>query len=217
MKKILLLALIFSFFPSPVVAQSPTVSTSEIQNIREVIQQKVLEKLEQIREPVTENPRKAYLGSITEITDTKIIIDTKNQLREFILAEDSVYIGSKQTKIKRADLKVGQDVLVLSLNKDTLIYAKRILVTDPKKIQNHKTVVLGQIADISKSSPIFVLIPTNNKNRDLQIKILATTEIYSKDGKKIKDTDLKKGQKIICIYDSSLSPTFPALEIVTQE
>jgi len=217
MKKILLLALIFSFFPSPVVAQSPTVSTSEIQNIREVIQQKVLEKLEQIREPVTENPRKAYLGSITEITDTKIIIDTKNQLREFILAEDSVYIGSKQTKINRADLKVGQDVLVLSLNKDTLIYAKRILVTDPKKIQNHKTVVLGQIADISKSSPIFVLIPTNNKNRDLQIKILATTEIYSKDGKKIKDTDLKKGQKIICIYDSSLSPTFPALEIVTQE
>ncbi|MBP6989501.1 hypothetical protein KBB48_01870 [Candidatus Shapirobacteria bacterium] len=217
MKKILLLALIFSFFPSPVVAQSPTVSTSEIQNLREVIQQKVLEKLEQIREPVTENPRKAYLGSITEITDTKIIIDTKNQLREFILAEDSVYIGSKQTKIKRADLKVGQDVLVLSLNKDTLIYAKRILVTDPKKIQNHKTVVLGQIADISKSSPIFVLIPTNNKNRDLQIKILATTEIYSKDGKKIKDTDLKKGQKIICIYDSSLSPTFPALEIVTQE
>lgn len=217
MKKILLLALIFSFFPSPVVAQSPTVSTSEIQNLREVIQQKVLEKLEQIREPVTENPRKAYLGSITEITDAKIIIDTKNQLREFILAEDSVYIGSKQTKIKRADLKVGQDVLVLSLNKDTLIYAKRILVTDPKKIQNHKTVVLGQIADISKSSPIFVLIPTNNKNRDLQIKILATTEIYSKDGKKIKDTDLKKGQKIICIYDSSLSPTFPALEIVTQE
>lgn len=217
MKKLLLLAIIFSFFPSPVVAQSPTVSTSEIQNLREVIQQKVREKLDQIKEPLAENPKKAYLGSITEITDTKITIDTKNQLKEFILADDSVYIGSKQTKIKRTDLKVGQDVLILSLNKDTIIYAKRILVTDPKKIQNHKTVVLGQIADISKSSPIFVLIPTNNKNRDLQIKILATTEIFSKDGTKIKDTDLKKGQKVICIYDSSLSPTFPALQIITQE
>lgn len=217
MKNLLPLLLLFSFFSFPVVAQSPTTSPNEIQNLREVIQQKVREKLDLIKEPLVENPRKAYLGSITEITDTKIIIDTKNQLKEFILAEDSVYIGSKQTKIKRTDLKVGQDVLVLSLHKDTILYAKRILVTDPKKVQNHKTVVLGQIADISKSSPIFVLIPTNNKNRDLQIKILATTEIFAKDGKKIKDSDLKKGQKVICIYDSSLSPTFPALQIITQD
>jgi len=213
MSKILIVLFLSLSLVQPAFAQSPT-NANEIQKIREVIQQKVKEKLDQLKEPVVQNPKKAYLGTITEITDTKISIDTKNQIKEFTLADDSVYIGSKQTKIKKTDLKIGQDVLILSLSKDTLFFAKRIIITDPKAIENHKTIVLGKIADISQTSSVFVLIPTNNKNRELQIKLTSKTEILTKDNKKLTDTDLQKGQKIICIYDSSQSPTFPALQII---
>jgi len=207
----------FSFLTSSANAQTPTNTTGdEIQKLREVIQQKVKEKLQEIgQNEIVINPKKAYLGTITEISDTTLKIDAKTKIYEFTISEDATFINLKQNKIKKTDLKVGQDVLVLSLSKDTIVFAKRIIVVDPTKLQNNKNVTLGKIADISTTTSILVLIPTNNKNRELQIKVDTKTEIITKDNKTVKFTDLKKGQKIVCIYTNGQNSTYPALKIIT--
>ena len=215
---IFLLVLIsaFSLFSSSTHAQTPTVSTGdEIQKLREIIQQKVNEKLQELgQDNVVVNPKKAYLGTITEINDTNLKIDSKTNIHKFTISEDAVFVNLKQNKIKISDLKIGQDVLVLTLSKDALVFAKKIIVVDSTKLTNSKNVSLGKIADISPTTSILVLIPTNNKNRELQIKVSAKTEIVTRENKLIKFANLKKGQKIVCIYTNGENSTYPALRLI---
>lgn len=218
MIKTIIILILFLLIPlSPARAQTPTATTGdEIQKLREVIQQKVKEKLQDLSQTETIiNPKKAYLGTIIEINDTTLKIDAKTKIYEFTISEDATFVNIKQNKIKKTELKVGQDVLVLSLSKDTLVFAKKIIVVDPVKLQNNKNVSLGKIADISPTTSILVLIPTNNKNRELQIKIDTKTEIVTKENKTIKFADLKKGEKIACIYTNGQNSTYPALKIIT--
>lgn len=215
----LILVSSFSFLISPLNAQTPTNTTGDdIQKFREIIQQKVKEKLAEIGQDKTViNPKKAYLGTITEIKDNTLKINSKTKIYEFTISEDATFVNLKQIKIKKTDLKVGQDVLVLSLSKDTITFAKKILIVDPTKLVNNKNVTLGKIADISPTTSILVLIPTNNKNRELQIKVDSKTEIITRENKIVKFSDLKKGQKIACIYTNTTNATYPALKIISLE
>ncbi len=218
-KKIFFILFIFSSFFGPVVsvrAQTPT-PESDIQKLREVIQQKVQQKLQEISGEEVVNPKKAYLGTITKIENKNLNLDSKGQKYEFVISEDATFINLKQNRIKITDLKEGQSVLLLSLTKDEIVFAKRIIIVDPSKLTNNKNVTLGKIADISPTTSVFVLIPVNNNSRELQMKIDSKTEIVTKDNKNLKFTDIKKGQKIVCIYTNGQNSTYPALKIITLE
>ena len=216
-KKIFFLLFLFSSFSFQtyvINAQTPT-PEDDIQKLREVIQQKVQQKLQEISGQEVINPKKAYLGTITKIEDKNLSFDSKGQKYELIISDDATFVNLKQNKIKITDLKEGQDVLVLTLAKDEIIYAKRILIVDPSKLENKKNISLGKIADISTTTSIFVLIPVNNNSRELQMKVDSKTEIVTKDNKSLKFTDIKKGQKIVCIYTNGQNSTYPALKIIT--
>lgn len=213
----ILFMLLFFFFPVfSVNAQTPS-PESDIQKLREVIQQKVQQKLQEISGIEVENPKKAYLGTITKIVNKNLSLDSKGQKYEFIISEDATFVNLKQNKITITDLKEGQNILVLSLAKDEIIFAKRILIVDPTKLENNKNIALGKIADISTTTSVFVLIPINNNNRELQMKIDSKTEIVTKNNKSLKLTDIKKGQKIVCIYTNGQNSTYPALKIIILE
>ncbi len=204
----------FSFQTYVINAQTPT-PENDIQKLREVIQQKVQQKLQEISGQEVINPKKAHLGTITKIENKNLSLDCKGQKYEFVISDDATFINLKQNKIKITDLKEGQNVLVLTLAKDEIIYAKRILIVDPTKLENKKNIAIGKIADISTTTSIFVLIPINNNSRELQMKIDSKTEIVTKDNKSLKFSDLKKGQKIVCIYTNGQNSTYPALKIIT--
>lgn len=216
--------------PTPSVSVSPiptsqhqiqptTSTTTEIQQLREVIQQKVKEKvkekLQNLNQTPVESNKKAYSGTITEVNTSYIKINSRNQNIQFTVNNDTSYINLKQSKIKNTDLKVGQEVLILSLKQDSSpLIARRIILIESKKLENQKVTIVGKIADISTSSSVLTLIPINNKNQELQIKIDNKTEILSFDKKTLKIADLKKGFKIICTYGSSSNSTYPALQII---
>ncbi len=217
MKKISVFLIIFissfSFLVSVVNAETPT-PESDIQKLREVIQQKVQQKLQEISGEEVINPKKAHLGTITKIENKNLSLDSKGKKYEFVISDDATFINLKQNKIKITDLKEGQNVLLLSLTKDEIIFAKRIIIVDPTKLENNKNIAIGKIADISTASSIFVLIPIKNNSRELQMKIDSKTEIVTKDNKSLKFTDLKKGQKIVCIYTNGQNSTYPTLKII---
>ncbi len=204
----------FSFFVSSISAQSPT-PESDIQKLREVIQQKVQQKLQEIGSEEKINPKKAYLGTITKLEKNNLSLDSNGQKYEFVISEDATFVNLKQMKIKITDLKEGQNVLVLTLAKDKIVYAKKILIVDPTKLKNKKNIAIGKIADISTTTSVFVLIPINNNSRELQMKQDSKTEIVTKDNKSLKFTDIKKGQKIVCIYTNNDNSTYPVLKIIT--
>ena len=206
---IMLLPLILatSLVITPTAIPTPTV-TSEIQKFREIIQEKVKAKLQEINQEVQTDPKRGYIGTITKIESTQISLNTKDKNRTIILSPNTVYLNNKSIKIKSTDLKIGQEILVIGVLDDQQnLSAKRIIVTTIKSSQNLKTIVLGQVIDISTMYSLMAIIPISNKNTQYQVKTdTKNLQIISKTGEKLTLKDISKGKKIIVI-STSVSPS----------
>jgi len=203
--------------PSSIHAQTPTVdSPDNIQTIREVVQQKVMEKLKQITNPGSR--KVAIVGKVIQMDTTSITIEYKNSTRKLTLTPETVYVSSTGSKISLDKIKVGQDIIAMGINdSDTLSFsAKRIVATDLKKVVFSRTIVVGKVVDVSRTTPVFTLISNKNKNSLFQIKTDTKTDIGDKNQQKIKLTDVKAGQKMIAILtpDTNISKTYYALKLV---
>jgi len=206
---IMLLPLILatSLVITPTAIPTPTI-TSEIQKFREIIQEKVKAKLQEINQEVQTDPKRGYIGTITKIESTQISLSTKDKNRTIILSPNTVYLNNKSIKIKSTDLKIGQEILVIGVLDDQQnLSAKRIIVTTIKSSQNLKTIVLGQVVDISTMYSLMAIIPISNKNTQYQVKTdTKNLQIISKTGEKLTLKDISKGKKIIVI-STSVSPS----------
>lgn len=201
-----------------IVSDNP--STEEIQKIRAVVQQKVKEKLQQITAstaPDTTTPKSVF-GTVIQIDQNQIAIDYKNSTKTINVDDSTTFIDEKKRKIKLDSIKVGQDILGLGYySSDNAFTTKRLIISNLKSIENPNEVVVGKIVDISKSSPVFVLIPTKNKNSQYQIKTDSKTEVIDENNQKVNIKNLTSGQRIIVILrpDKQLSKTFYAVKIIT--
>jgi hypothetical protein len=203
--------------PAPTVIVLPTpTTTDEIQRIREVVQQKVKEKLRQITNPTSS--KQGIIGKIIQVGESDITIEYQNTTRVVKIDDTTAFIDLNRNKTTLAKVKIGQDILALGINnsESNTFEGKRIVFIDMKTMIMPKTVVIGKIVDLSKSSPIFTLIPSKNKNNLFQIKTDTKTAITDKDQKKIGSTNLKSGQKIIAILtpDLKMSKTYYASQII---
>lgn len=177
----------------------------EIQQIREVVQQKVKEKLNLISTP-SDKP-KSIFGTIEKINDNQINTNWNNNSNTITTNDDTIIIGSKRNKLSLKDLKTGQDILSMGyFNAQNQLEAKRIVVIEIKNLENKTQVINGQIVDVSQTSPVFTVIPNKNKNSQFQITTNNTN---------IKK--LKSGQKIIAVVkpDAKINNTFDLLKIVS--
>ena len=212
-------ALAVSITPTPTISVTDTVTptnTDQIQRIREVVQQKVQEKLKQIISP--SSVKKGIVGKVIQVGSTSVTIEYQNSTKTISLASDTVFIDIKRNKTKLENMKIGQDILVMGTNNtdNNTFDAKRIVFIDLKTIITKRTVVVGKIVDISKTSPVFTLIPSKNKNGLFQIKTNNLTELNNKQDKTLKITDLKSGYKIIAVLipDAKVSNTYNAIKII---
>lgn len=212
---------VFAISPTP--ESSPSVkptnaSTEEIQKIRQAVQEKVKEKLMQISTPEldTTSP-KSLMGTITQITDHQITISINKSSKTITVNEETIFIDNKRNKTQLEKIKVGQEILALGYyESENMFDAKRIVVVDIKSLENKNQVIVGKIVDISKSSPVFVLIPINNKNIQYQVKTDQNSVFIDKNSKTKELKNLASGQKIIVILrpDPEIPNTFYAVKII---
>ena len=199
------------------VSPTPTDSiTSDIQKIRDAVSQKVKEKLLQIINP--SSGKKGIIGKVIQIDEHGIFIDYRGSSRQISLADDLTIIDNNRNKSSLSKLKVGQDILVLG-NQDgstNTFTAKRIIFANQTDSQIKKTVVSGKIVDISKTSSLLSLVPSQNKNTSFQIKVDSKTEYYSAQNQKIKSSDIVTGHRVIAILrpDEKVSKTYNALRLI---
>lgn len=198
--------ILFLSQPQTVFAVNTTPSASQdVQSIREVVQQKVKEKLNIITS--SENKPKSIFGSIKKINNSQITISFNNQDQIVTTTEDTVFVGSKKTKISLTDLKENDEIIAMGyFNKDNQLEAKRIVVFSLKEIQNNNQIINGQVVDVSQTSSVFTVIPHNNKNSQYQIETTSTNI------KKI-----SSGQKIIAVVkpDEKVTNTFELIKTIS--
>jgi len=215
---IVFLFIIFNFSVHQTLAVTATPSAETTQDIVDLVQQKVKEKLNLINTPSTQP--KAFIGNITQIDQTQITTTFQNKAQTISIGESTVYIDIKKLKTKFTNLKVGQTILSMGyLNESNGLDAKRIVIIDPKSTENTNQIVTGQIVDISKSSPIIVIIPLKDKNNQYQIKTDSKTEITNLSGKKVTSDSLSSGKKVVVIIqpDPKIAKTFYATKIISLE
>ncbi len=212
--------LISLIFPQLTFAQETTIVPTKTPNkeVLEMVQKKVKTMLEQNINTNSSTTPKSIIGTISQLDNTQITINSdKNEIKNISFNIDTVFIDSKKNKTKIENIKIGQGILAMGYLTEGDFEAKRIVLIDLKTIKNKNEIILGKIVDISQSSPIFVLIPTKNKDTQYQIKTDTKTEILDKDNNKLTIDKLKSGQKIIVVIqpDAKIAKTFYVSKIIT--
>lgn len=133
-------------FSSQLATPEPTSSPTSTES---AIKEKVLQKVEEIL-----NSPKAYIGTVTDITDTGIQL--KSDSGEILQAAvDTKTVGvvkaePKTTAVKFTDIAIGDYLAALGFrNGNHLLTTKRILITTPQAPPNIK-VYFGEIQNINK-------------------------------------------------------------------
>lgn len=200
-------------------AATPT-TDPKTEAVRQMTEKKVQDMLQQSgssQSTVSTTTPKSLFGTITQISDDKVVITYKNETKNITVTDSTVFIDAKKAKVKLTSLKPGQIILAMGYYDEAVNFeAKRIIITTADAIENKNEIVLGKIADISQTSSVFVLIPIKNKENQYQIKTDSKTIIVDNDGNKLKMNQLKSGQKIIVVIqpDTKIAKTYDVSKII---
>jgi len=181
MKKILiitlsLLLIIFSHSCSThILAQSATPTPSQtdptptdsqnndIEKIRQVVKDKVMEKIDQIvNKP---NQKVGWLGTITSIESNFIEIENIQNITQKIIVEDeATIINTKKQTVDLEDLKIDQIIIAMGyLDTEGNLLAKRILITNISLDTLKNTIISATVTDISQTTNVITLVTKDRK------------------------------------------------------
>lgn len=116
-------------------------------SVRKRVQQKV--------EAALSKP-KAYLGTVTDITENTIQIkSTKDEIQQVsVIADetDFIKIGKTKEAVKYSDVAIGDNIIAMGfINEDVVLDAKRVLLTQPAEPVTNK-VIYGEVVEIDRKT-----------------------------------------------------------------
>lgn len=131
---------------SSVATSSAIASDSTDSGIRAKVEEKVKEAL---------NKPKAYLGTVTDISDSTIQLkSSESQIRQISVKNDSVSVvktGTVNKAVKLTDIAIGDFIVAMGyINSNTVLNAQRILITDPVT-EPKINATFGKLIDIDKT------------------------------------------------------------------
>ena len=189
---------------SPSTTLSPTTTDDEkIKDIRDSAKATVAqEKIEQIKEKIE---KKAFVGIISEITDSTITLTNfRGKQRVRIIEGLTTIIGGNKKEIIFKDLVVEDKVIALGEpdNNDVLEAKRIIVVPKPKTPPPQRLTVLAKISEINAKTSMITITEIKNPATSIQIKIDKNTffTIQNDPKKEAGLKDLKTGQKVIIVY-----------------
>jgi hypothetical protein len=200
-----LLTTSYSLLTTDIKAVSPTASpsaqptTTEDEKVKE-IRDAIKEKVNEIKEKIE---KRAYAGTINQITDSTLTLDNFRGKQRVRLTETTTIVGADKKEIKPKDLAVDNNVIAMgTLGDNEILEAKRVVVTvKPKTTPAKRLVFFGEITKVDSKSSLLTLTDPKNPENPLTIKIEQATSLYAANQKtNPKFKDLAKGQKVAVVY-----------------
>lgn len=142
--------------PTPTKKLLPTSSTAslsatptdeKIQEIRDVVKEKVLEKIQEIKDKIT---KKGYVGILREMTDSTLTLETLAGERMVTVDNEATIIGTSKKAIKVKELEIDQKLIAMgTIDDNNILVAKRIIVVStPTQATPKKEAYVGRIYEI---------------------------------------------------------------------
>ena len=187
-----------------------TNSDEKVQEIREEVQKKVQDILEENKL----GDKKGYSGPIISIEDLTLTLETNEGTKEVEIATDAAIIGQSGKDIKAEDLKKNLFVVAMGyVNEQAQLEVSRLVVQEKPK-SSDKEVIRGEITDISTEEQILT-VKNEKENLIFTIEIDKDTDLSRRDenGKKSKSkfSNLEKNDRIFVIGE----PTENEHKIIT--
>ncbi len=181
-------------------ATTSTPESSDIDNLRKAVQEKVQEKIKQIVD-ATVKERKAYLGIVRSVSPLEISIETRQAEKIMLsITTDTVIVDGTRAKIDVAQVKEGMEVLAMGYTKSaTELDVKRLIATTPTKEVPKDIIFTGLLTDVSKTTKTIVATALQNKSLEYVITIDTSTRIFDTEGKDINFASLSKGTRGVFI------------------
>jgi len=177
-------------------AQSPTPT-----GVREEIKEKVQERIEQIQ---TEFKKRAFWGTLKEITNSTLVLDTPRGERRVKTDEETKFFGAGKKEIKLADLEIGNFIIALGYwQENGTLEGKRITaLTQAPKPAVRRYAVYGRVADISEEEKILSIVHPTKSDVTYQVKVESSTIITKKVEGKIKKvtfSEIEIGDRVVAV------------------
>lgn len=178
-------------------------STSDEQDL----EKEIADKMERVS-----NPARAYLGTVTDITDTTIQIKSiDSQIQQIATNKtDVVVVNMTETSgktVKLTDIAIGDFIIAMGyVNGNSVLDTRRILITDNKPVPKIN-LSLAKVSEILKNT----LKATTIKNdEEIVITPDKNTQLKSYSENKTKNmslTGMKIDDLLIVVSDNSGTPT----------
>lgn len=179
---------------------APTPTTAEDTKVKE-IRDAIKEKVNEIKEKIE---KRAYVGIISQITDSTITLDNFRGKRRVRITETTSIIGTAKKEIKAKDLSLEDKVIALGIMGDNeILEAKRIIVVPkPKTVPAKRVVIFGSITTVDSKNSTITVTPTKNQDQTIELKFEKETILVSQADPKanLKLKDLKESQKVIVVH-----------------
>lgn len=155
-----------------IVAQSPTPTPDEkVEEIREAVRERVQE--------TRADQKKAFVGEISEITDSTLALEThlgENQVRA---GEETIIIGLEKDEIDFEDLEIGSFAIAMGYIEETGILDARRIVIDQKPKVAARLIAFGEVTDKSSEEKILT-VKHPQKGTVYMVEVTEKTEITTK-------------------------------------
>ena len=190
--------------PSATLTPTGTLEDEKVKELLDANRKKAIEiklNLNQIKEKIE---KKAYVGVISEVTDSTITLTNFRGKQRIRLLEDTIIIGADKKEIAAKDLAVGDKVIALG-EPDTneILEAKRVIViSPPKTVPSKRLIFFGALTAVNTKTAVLTLSQAKTPDQTLQVKIDKTTYLVNqKDPKtEIALKNFVAGQKLIIVY-----------------
>jgi len=127
-------------------SQSPTPTPDEkVQEIREAVKEKVQETLAEAEE----GQKRAFVGEITDITDTTLVLDTRQGEKQVKIGEETKIINLARKEIELEDLEIGSFAIAMGYLEEAGMLDGRRIVIIKKPEFPARMVVFGKLTNKS--------------------------------------------------------------------
>lgn len=185
--------------PSP--SPTPQEITDEVKDsIKKRLQdsiKNVQDNIVAVVEPSSNRPR-AYVGTVNDIIQQSIIINTKDGKKEaFVDSNTTILRSPGNSTIKIEDVRIDDFIIAMgSLKNDEDLQSKRIVVSTTIPSPFSKTSGHGQITKITKNS-----LTVQGSNGESVLSFNQET-IFKSDNGIIKSSDLEENDTVIFVAES---------------
>ena len=174
---------------------TPTIN-AKAQQFKEAFQEAVQGK-------IAEASRRAFIGTLKNIADTTLILETKDGIKQAAISTEAAILrdsGESKQTIKFADLAIGDFTIVMGyLGEKEVLEANRVIVNSNVQPKTNRKAIYGQVQEIDlKKETMIVKSLKDDQSWTLEI---ASSKGRSASGRKITGkeefTEIEPGDRLI--------------------